>query len=139
MGLYYTIDSYELKNIDDELFQKWADTNNPKSSYYIKAPEKPSENAAWNNGEWIVPLPNIPQSVSARQVRLWLIQNGFSLGQVDAAIDSIQDTMTRESVRVEWEYAPYIEKSHPMLAPLASGLGLTQAQIDQAFVEASQI
>jgi hypothetical protein len=81
----------------------------------------------------------VPASVSARQIRLWLIRNGLSLTQVEAAIDAIPDQLQRDSVRVEWDYAPYVERSHPMLIPLAEALGLTAEQVDQAFVEASTI
>lgn len=82
----------------------------------------------------------VPQSVSARQIRLWLVQRGgVSLAAVDAAIDAIPDAVTRDSVRVEWEYSTYCERKHPMLVPLAAALGLTEAQVDQAFVEASSI
>jgi hypothetical protein len=81
----------------------------------------------------------VPESVSARQIRLWLIQHGVSLGQVDAAIASIPDQLQRDSVQVEWEYAPYVERSHPMLIPLAAALGLTESQVDQAFIEAAII
>ena len=102
MGLYYTIDSYELQNIDDTLFQKWIETNNPKSFYYIKAPEKSNKNAVWNNGNWVIMNIIIPQNISARQVRLWLIRNGFSLAQLDNAINNIEDTITRETIKVEW-------------------------------------
>ena len=80
-----------------------------------------------------------PESVSARQIRLWLVRNGISLAQVDAAIDSIPDQLQRDSVRVEWDYAPYVERAHPMLVPLASALGLTEPQVDQAFIEAAVI
>lgn len=139
MSLYYNTDNYELKELDDNVVEQWRLNNNPKYNYYIIAPVKPSEDAIWNNGSWIVPPVVVPQTVSARQVRLWLIRNGFSLTQVDAAIDGIQDTLTRESVRVEWEYAPYIERNHPMLLPLASALGLSNEQIDQAFIEANNI
>jgi hypothetical protein len=82
---------------------------------------------------------SVPTSVSARQIRLWLIRNGISLSQVEAAIDAIPDQLQRDSVRVEWDYAPYVERSHPMLVPLAEALGLTAEQVDQAFVEASTI
>jgi hypothetical protein len=81
----------------------------------------------------------VPASVSARQIRLWLVDHGVSLAAVEAAIDAIPDALQRDSVRVEWEYAPYVERSHPMLVPLAAALGLTEAQVDQAFVEASQL
>lgn len=77
------------------------------------------------------------QTATARQVRLWLIQNGISLSQVDAAIAAIPDAAQREAVRVEWEYAPYIDRDHPMLVPLADALGLSEEQLDAAFEEAS--
>ncbi len=80
---------------------------------------------------------SIPKSVSARQVRLWLVGRGFTMAAVDAAISAIADEQTRESVRVEWEYAPYIERSHPMLAPLAAALGMDDAALDVAFREAA--
>jgi hypothetical protein len=83
--------------------------------------------------------PPVPESVSARQIRLWLIRQGISLAAVDAAIDGIPDQLQRDSVRVEWDYAPYVERSHPMLAPLAAALGMSEAQVDQAFVEAAGI
>jgi hypothetical protein len=82
---------------------------------------------------------SVPTSVSARQIRLWLLRQGISLAAVDSAIDAIPDQLQRDSVRVEWDYAPYVERSHPMLVPLAAALGLTEQQVDQAFVEAATI
>jgi hypothetical protein len=81
----------------------------------------------------------VPDNISARQVRLWLLQNGISLNQVEDAIDTINDPLLRESTRVEWEYAPYIERNHPLIESLAQYLGLTSEQIDQGFIDASQI
>lgn len=80
-----------------------------------------------------------PFRISARQIRLWLVQNGIALTQIDNAIDSIEDPNTREVVRIEWEFAPYVERNHPWLIPLAESLGLTPEQVDQAFIEASNI
>jgi hypothetical protein len=80
-----------------------------------------------------------PITVSARQIRLWLISNGILLTQVQAAINAIEDPAVRDATAVEWEYAPYVERSHPMLVPLADALGLTAADVDRAFVEASQL
>ena len=81
----------------------------------------------------------VPASVSARQIRLWLVSHGIALATIEAAIDSIVDTLTRETVRVEWEYAPVIERAHPWLVPLASALGLDEAGVDQAFREAATL
>lgn len=79
------------------------------------------------------------QHVTARQVRLWLIQQGISLASVDAAISGIEDPATRETVQIEWEYAPYIDRDHPMLVPLGAALGLSEEQIDAAFVQAATL
>lgn len=81
----------------------------------------------------------VPRSVTARQIRLWLVAHGISLAAVDSAIDTIPDQQTRDSVRVEWEYAPYVERAHPLIGPLASALGLSEADIDQAFREAAAL
>jgi hypothetical protein len=82
---------------------------------------------------------SVPTSVSARQIRLWLLRQGISLAAVDAAIDAIPDQLQRDSVRVEWDYSGYVERTHPMLIPLAAALGLTEQQVDQAFIEAAGI
>lgn len=83
--------------------------------------------------------PTVPDTISARQIRLWLLQNGVSLQMVSDAIATIEDTLTRDSVSIEWEYAPYIERSHPMLVPLGQALGLSEADIDRGFTEAVNI
>lgn len=87
-------------------------------------------------------LPNpiiIPETITARQVRLWLIDNNISLASVEAAIDTITDLKLREKTRVEWEYAPYIERNYPLIESLAQYLGLSSEQIDQGFIIASQL
>lgn len=139
MTLYYHKYTYELKDISDDLVLAWQQANNPKSNDWALAPSKPSDNAEWNNGLWIVPEIAIPSTVSARQIRLWLIRNGISLQNITDSINNIGDQILRDSVAIEWEYAPYIERNHPMLVPLASSLGLTEADIDRAFIEASLI
>lgn len=81
----------------------------------------------------------VPQTVTAAQVRLWLVDHGIALAAIDAAIDSIADEVTREQVRVEWEYRPVVERSHPWLVPLAAALGLDEAAVDRAFREAATL
>lgn len=89
--------------------------------------------------------PNVPSTnfnypkITARQVRLWLLQNGINLETVYQAINSIEDSNIRNSVAVEWEYAPYIERNHSMLVPLAQTLGLSESDIDRAFSEAANL
>ena len=81
----------------------------------------------------------VPTTISARQARLWLLRNGISLASVDAAIASVSDALTRESVRVEWEYGTEVHRNSPWLAALGPALGLDAATLDTAFREAAVI
>lgn len=83
--------------------------------------------------------PTPPETISARQIRLWLIDNNISLTSVESAIDSIVDEKLREKTKVEWEYAPYVERNHPLIENICSILGLNKEQIDNAFFQASQL
>lgn len=139
MSLYYHIDNYQLKEIDDQLVEQWRLTNNPKYTHYILAPSKPSDNAIWNNGSWTAPVPVVPDNISARQIRLWLVSHNISLSTIENTINSIEDATQREVVKIEWEYAPYVERNHPWLVILATQLNLTPEQVDSAFIEASQL
>jgi hypothetical protein len=89
--------------------------------------------------EVIPATPIVPESITATQIRLWLIENNFSLSNIDNLIQSIEDQKTREKVMTEWEYAPYILRNHPFISTIGSALGLDDSQIDQAFIEASNI
>ena len=56
---------------------------------------------------------------------------------MENAINGIADEKLREKTLVEWEYAPYIERNHPLLNTLGQVLGLNNEQIDNAFLAAS--
>lgn len=80
---------------------------------------------------------SVPQTISARQARLWLVRHGISLAAVDAAIASIPDAVTRESVRVEWEYGTEVHRGSQWIAALGPALGLDDSRLDAAFREAA--
>lgn len=88
---------------------------------------------------WVENPVIVPNSVSARQIRLWLINHQISLQSIDQAINNIEDPILREVTKVEWEFAPYVERTHPMINALGAILGLTPEQIDQAFITASAL
>jgi len=139
MTLYYRIDDpSDVRDLGEQI-AAWTAAGNPKAAAWAAQPPQPSPDAVWSAGQWVTPTPAVPESVTARQIRLWLVAHGISLASVEAAIDAIPDATQRESVRVEWEYAPYVERSHPMLVPLATALGMTAAQVDAAFVEAASL
>lgn len=82
---------------------------------------------------------SVPQVISPRQIRLWLIQNDISLSTVENAINNIENNTLREITKIEWQYSPYIERHHPMIDILGSALGLDSETIDQAFITASNL
>lgn len=138
--------------LEPELLHDLSWSGNPDVKFYEYIPDTIPENYVIESTSYTInheikkvygiysvsPIPP-PQTISARQIRLWLLQNGISLQMVADAIATIEDSITRDSVSIEWEYAPYIERSHPMLVPLAQALGLSEADIDRGFVEAINI
>ena len=88
-----------------------------------------------------IPVPEpevvpVPDSITATQIRLWLVRNGISMEQVYAAIAAIPDPQSRAEAEVLWEYAPYIERSNPLVEMLGVGFNMDSAAIDNAFREA---
>lgn len=90
-------------------------------------------NKAWDRIPIVKP---VPKSVTATQIRLWLIKNNISMDMVNSAIQAISDPKVKEEVLVLWEYAPYIERNNPFVEMIGQAFGLNSDQIDQAFREA---
>jgi len=78
-----------------------------------------------------------PSSVTATQIRIWLVRNGIALVRVSEAIAAIGDPQARSEAEILWEYAPTVERSHPMTAAIAEALGMDGSEMDRAFREAA--
>jgi len=128
-----------VREIDAALVAAWRAAGNPKAEWLTLLPARPSDAHQWDGSAWVLPPQSVPASVTARQIRLWLVTHGVSLDAVAAAMQAIPDAATRATVQIEWEYAPYIERGHPMLLPLAAALGMTSEQVDAAFREAAAL
>ena len=50
---HYNITTNELVHIAPETLAAWAENGNPKANDYAPIPPKPSENAAWQDGQWV--------------------------------------------------------------------------------------
>lgn len=92
------------------------------------------------NGNWVIQTidpstlpPSVPTSVTARQVRLLLLQNNL-LDDVEALIQT-QD----QSVKIQWEYATQFERNDPLLNQMAETLNISQEELDQFFIDASAL
>ena len=71
-------------------------------------------------------------SITMRQARLYLLNKGL-LGMVDSIVSR------NEAWKIEWEYATDVVKNSPLVAALASELGLSAEDIDLMFIEASKL
>lgn len=108
--------------------QWWLDEEARAASGFVESDVTPDD---------LVPEPS--PAVSARQIRLWLVRHGVSMAAVAAAINALDDPQQREECRIEWEFAPYIDRMHPLLVPIAMMLGLNESHVDDAFREAATL
>jgi len=90
-----------------------------------------------------LPPPPVPSAVTRRQLRLWLVKNGYTLAQVEALIDALPEPQRTEA-RIEWQDATLFERGHPLLRQLAGQLLKKEgkelnAALDEAFRQAAAL
>jgi len=105
------------------------------------------ENAQWQmlmqlegEGQIVIPpaepVTSALPPITARQLRLTLVSNGFALDQVDAAIDAMEDPQERAMALIEWQYASEFERTHSLIEQVGGSLGLASEQIDNMWQQA---
>jgi hypothetical protein len=62
----------DLRDLPQSLIDTWEEVNNPKLQEWIPAPSKPSPDAIWDNGQWVIPP---PPSWTAEE---WLNKEGYN-------------------------------------------------------------
>jgi hypothetical protein len=87
--------------------------------------------------EQATPPPPIPD-ITQRQFRLWLIENG-KLDAAKAIINGMPSGKDKAKAQTEWEYASIIKRTHPLTSAIGQALGMSDAQLDQAFRDASEL
>ena len=90
--------------------------------------------AAWEEYE---ARKSIPDSIDMRRARLALRAAGH-LAAVNAAIEAMEGD-AGEDARIEWEYATTIKRGHPLVTAMQQALSLSDQQLDDLFVTASQL
>jgi hypothetical protein len=104
---------------------------------HIHGPSLDTDYSGYKLVEWMMdePAPTVPVSITPRQCRLILMQQGL-LSQVEAMI-ATQD----EATKITWAYATEFRRNDPLLNQLAANLTppLTSEQIDQFFIAAAQL
>jgi hypothetical protein len=115
----------------------YSETNNPPR------PLQAGESVVETDDPATLPQPALkpPESVTPAQIRLWLIANygPTILAQIDGMLAAIPDLTQREAARVRWDYGLVVLRGDPLIVQFGLALGLSELQINQAFVDASLI
>ncbi|MGY6246197.1 hypothetical protein ACXIUS_01450 [Bosea thiooxidans] len=90
------------------------------------------DEAAGSFAQPAAPVPNITQ----RQLRLWLVRNGYPLATVETALDNLPEPDRSEAL-IEWDCASEFKPDHPTLLAVAAVLGIPD--VAQAAREAALI
>ncbi|WP_371742491.1 hypothetical protein [Ensifer sp. ENS09] len=74
--------------------------------------------------------------LSARQLRLGLLNANISPSTVTATIAAMPAGVDRDKAQIEWEFAATFNRTSPLIATVAAALGLTDVQIDAMWAAA---
>lgn len=100
------------------------------------APEVNVEYSGYMLKPWMIdpPAPQIPQQVPMWAVRT-VLQNDNLFDQAQAAITASTDN----ALKNVWEYGNFADRNSKAIASLAVTLNLTDAQVDQMFIDANSL
>lgn len=93
----------------------------------------------WDGETFTVPEPAtaIPESITRRQGKI-ILSRYHLLDPVETHLANLEGQEGAEA-RIDYEDAQEWRRDWPLLVGLASQFGLSSAQIDQMFIEASQL
>lgn len=90
----------------------------------------------YKNNAWVAPSP-VPKEITMQQARKMLFSIN-KLAAVDQAINAMSEP-ARTQAKIEWEYSNAVLRRSPLVAQLGPALGLTDQDIDQLFIQGSQL
>lgn len=124
----------DLRDLPQSLIDTWVEVNNPKLQEWILAPAKPSPDAVWDNGQWVIPP---PPTYTAEQ---WLAKEGYgptqlvTLLDLYAALSAAGKTSAKLNAVKAWTNSvlgEYVQNSQPKsdwgAAPFSFNETVTQA------------
>jgi hypothetical protein len=91
--------------------------------------------AAWDAQQKVL---KAPPPVTRRQLKRWLLAQNL-LPQVPQLIAAITDENARAEAQIDWEDASVFEVTNPLVINFATALGLSNDQLNEAWVEAALI
>lgn len=105
-------------------YDRWVADGKPVKPYVPPTPEQ--ARAA---------MPDL----TPRQLRLGLVNGGYSIAGVQTAIDTIPDPVTREKAQIEWQFANSFARLHPLIGQVAAALSISDEQIDAMWMAAAAL
>ncbi|MCO8066805.1 hypothetical protein NI459_03985 [Acinetobacter schindleri] len=109
---------------------------------------KPDYFDTWTGSAWVDP--RTPAEIEAHRLSLFpalkrrqfmrvLVLNGFDLDQIEAEINKIPDTQTRQLALIDWKDATEFWRTDETLLMVADLLGLDTARIDAMWEQGSTL
>lgn len=128
----------DLTNADLSEYDAAVVATDPMPSYDLATEALELSEPALIDGQWrrtwtVQPKPVvIPPSVTMRQARLQLLAMGL-LDDVNVAVQSLSAV-----AQIEWEYATQVNRDSDFVAQMAALLEMSEADLDDFFMEAAQ-
>lgn len=76
--------------------------------------------------------------VTARQIRLALINSGVTLASIEAALDSLSEP-TKSMAKIEWEYSNMFQRGRPLITTMGTMLGFSAQQLNDLWKYAASL
>ncbi|THK37253.1 hypothetical protein EHS39_15640 [Ensifer sp. MPMI2T] len=99
-----------------------------------------ADNPSFRIQSFVAPTPQQIRAsmppLSARQLRLGLVNAGISPTQVEASIVATTSGLDKDKALIEWEYATTFNRTHALIATIGAHLGLADEQVDAMWIAA---
>ena len=73
--------------------------------------------------------------VTQRQLRLELLERGITAEMIDGIIDNFPEP-EKTQAKIEFEFASYFERQHPLINQLGSVFDLSENDLNEIFINA---
>jgi len=132
--------NYQFTDSTNSVVAKIDDDGVSRVSFFVAAEgQYQDEYRVWLEAgnvtePYVPPPPGIPQQVPMWAVRT-VLQNDGLFDQAQALIE----VSTDNALKNVWEYGNFADRNSNAIKSLAVSLGLTDEQVDQMFVDASNL
>jgi hypothetical protein len=75
--------------------------------------------------------PVVVPNISMRQARMMLLNEGL--------LDEVNLAITTDEQKIWWDYSTTVERTHPLVDAVLTALSKSPEEIDDMFIEASQL